>query len=152
MDWVRAGAGILITVVLALLLGWTQTSVKRRGVKALIWVGAILLLLVVRFFDGQPFIFLVIFLAATWDALRNILNHIPHWLIYVAAACIVGKLFLNLISRSFVELAQEIERTNARIELLENSVRAKFDDISSRLPPRDEPEYLKELRKEAHRD
>jgi nucleoside permease NupC len=60
MDWLHAGAGILIAITLALLLGWTQTSIKRRSVKALIWIGAILSLLVIRFFDGQPFVFLVL--------------------------------------------------------------------------------------------
>jgi len=46
----------------------------------------------------------------------------------------------------------EQQKINARIEMMENSVRAKLDDIASRLPERDEPEYLKELRKEAFRD
>jgi hypothetical protein len=86
----------------------------------------------------------VILLAAGLD----MLNRIPRFIGWVILGSIVYLFFeyrFRVTAAAVLEVLAEVEKTNARIELLENSVR----HIRSQLP---EPEYLKELRKEALRD
>jgi hypothetical protein len=45
MDWLYALLGFLIIIAVALVLGWTEKSVKSPAASAFVWIGAILLLL-----------------------------------------------------------------------------------------------------------
>jgi len=73
------------------------------------------------------------------------LDHIPRWIGLMVVAGIVGyyiRFVISTFAQGLDAIALEQQKTNARIELLEDSLRNKLDDISSRLPPRDEPDYL----------
>src|ERR1022692_692143 len=92
MDWLYVVAAIILTVAVAFLLGWSETYIKGRASKAFIWVGAILLLLIVRVFDGQPFVSIALILIWILDAADHGLKHIPHWVGYTMLAFIIGYL------------------------------------------------------------
>jgi multisubunit Na+/H+ antiporter MnhB subunit len=151
MDFALAIGCAVAVIVIALVLGWSQANVKSRTAKAFIWIGSILLLLAIRWWDGLPLVIVGLALVTVWQGLERI----PSWLVYTVLAlgfCFAVRYILSLIVESIADLSREIEKTNARIELLENSLRDKLDDISSQLPQRDEPDYLTELRKQKLRD
>ncbi len=145
MDWLYALGGISAVVVIAVLLGWTEKAKHlSSATKAVIWIASILALLAVRI-GWQGSLLALAMVASALTAL-------PGW-VWLILAMSVGFYFISLrIAYSTIAIAQEIEQTKARIELLESSIRYKLDDISSQLPQRDEPDYIKELRKEAFRD
>lgn len=75
-----------------------------------------------------------LWIAIGWAVLHILGWHIPSWFIYLLLIGIGGFYILNLIDNSIIILAKEIESTNARIEMLEQSVEEKLDEIASRLP------------------
>jgi len=130
MDWLHVIASIIAIVFVAFLLGWTHVKVKSPAVQVSVWIGSILFLLALRF--GFP---------GTWQfglLLLSSLGHIPAWLVCVAILAGVSYFIALRLANNTVDLAQEIERTNARIELLEHSLRNELNDIASRLPETDE--------------
>jgi hypothetical protein len=131
VDILSAIIGFLVVIGIALLLGWTHRRVKSPAAQATIWIGSILVLLAIRFGFTR-----------TWEIglfLLSSLGHIPAWFLCVAILAGVSYFIALRLANSTVELAQDIERTNARIELLEQSLRTEINDIASRLPERDEP-------------
>jgi uncharacterized membrane protein YgaE (UPF0421/DUF939 family) len=147
MDWLYALGGILGIVGLAFFFGWAGKNVKSPVVWVTIAIGLFLLFLWLNGWIGNAFLLVM----AALDAL----DHIPRWIGLMVAAVIVGyyiRFIISAFAQGIDNIALEQQKINARIALLENSIIAKLDDISSQLPPRDEPEYLKELRKEALRD
>lgn len=133
MDWMYAILGILGIVGLAFFLGWADKRVKSPVAWWAIGIGLVLLLLWLMGWLGNA---LILVLAAL-DAL----DHIPRWIGLIVAAVIVGY-YIRFIITAFAQgidaIALEQQKINARIELMENSIRAKLDDMSSRLPERNE--------------
>jgi hypothetical protein len=133
MDWLYAILGILGSVGLAFFLGWADKRVKSPVAWWAIGIGLVLLLLWLMGWIGNTFILVM----AGLDAL----DHIPRWIGLTVAAVIVGY-YIRFIISAFAQgldgIALEQQQINARIELLENSIMAKLDDISSQLPERNE--------------
>ena len=125
---------VIVTLIgVALLLGWTEKNVKSSGARASIWIAAIIVLLSIGFWDSRPFVLAALFLAMLLQGLE----HIPSWLIWTILGFCAGIVFrhiLILIARSISDVGVEIEKTNTRIALMENSISHKLDEISSRLP------------------
>ena len=147
MPWLHALLGILGTVGLAFFFGWALKNVKSPVAWTAIGISLVLFSLWLKGWLGNAFILVL----AGLDAL----DHIPRWIGLIVAAVIAGyyiRFIISAFAQGIDNIALEQQKINARIALLENSIIAKLDDISSQLPPRDEPEYLKELRKEALRD
>lgn len=125
MDWLYAVLGILLAVGVVFLLGWSDKNVKSPAALAAIWIGSILALLGFRWGIRSLLLLLLVL---------RFLEHIPLWFVYVMAIGI-GFYFIALrLANSTVELAQEIEKTNARMQLMEESFRDKLNEISRRLP------------------
>ena len=153
MDLFYALLKILIVIALAFLLGWSQKTKNPLSpfTKIVIWIGSIVFLLALEAGFTKTWEYGLLLLGAG----LGMLDHIPHWIGLIVAAVIVGY-YIRFIITAFAQgidaIALEQQKINARIELLENSLGAKLDDIASRLPEKDEPEYLKELRKDAFRN
>jgi hypothetical protein len=128
MDWLFIIASIITLVAVAFLIGWSETNVRNPLKLTFIWIGGIVALLVVRYWDDHPF---TLTLLAVAMLLRE-LEHVPAWGYYTAGAVIlllVTWYVFNLMGNAFIDLTVEVERTNARIA----SLAAKLDDISDRL-------------------
>jgi hypothetical protein len=139
MDWLYALTSIATVVVLALLLGWTEKNVRSSAAKAFIWIGSILLLLEVRFWDDHPLTFGLLALVALVDGLfGHISSSLIYWTIGIVLFWYAERRF-RAIAAALLELAAEAESAKNKIENLKNSVRSKFDDIEGRLPPENEP-------------
>jgi hypothetical protein len=131
MDWLYALLGIVVMFTVAFLLGWTEKHVKRSVAKAFIWIGSVFLLLALGLWGNLGQIFgksALIFLL--------IARNIPLWLVYTVLG--LGVVFflryvLILLVESIADLGVEVEKTNARIALMESSLKAKLDDIDSHL-------------------
>lgn len=81
-----------------------------------------------------------------WAVFHALGWHIPPYALYCVLVYIVYRFIeyrLDVATRAVLELAAEIEKTNIRLDELENSIGIK---------QRDEPDYLDELRKETFRD
>jgi hypothetical protein len=101
------------------------------------YIGAILLLLVIGTWDRHPLILAVLFLMAL---LRG-LEHIPRWLIYTVLTfgIVFGlRYILTLIAQSILDVGTEVKKINARLQLMEQSMKAKLDEIANRLPKPEE--------------
>ena len=64
------------------------------------------------------------------------LDHIPRfigWLVFGIIVYVFYEYRFRVTAAAVLEVLAEVEKTNARINNLENSVRAKLDDIDSRL-------------------
>jgi hypothetical protein len=138
MNFALAIGYVIAVVVVALVLGWSEKNVKRPAAKVFIWIGTILFLLAIRWWDGQP----LEIAGLPFVTLLQGLKHIPAWVEWIMIALTVAwfiYLILTLIGNSFIEVLQEIEQTNVRLRLFERSLISKLDDISRRLPEDDEP-------------
>lgn len=131
--------GIITIIGVALLLGWTQKKVKSPGAQVAIWIGSILLLLTMRFWDSITVSHLTLLLTFFFLAVGSI----PRFIIYGILGIVVfgfAEYRFRIMAAALLEIAVENERTNARIALMENSISHKLDDIASQLRKSDEPE------------
>jgi hypothetical protein len=134
MDLLYVLLGILLTIGIVFLLRWVHLNVKSPAMYAFIWISSILLLFLCWAGLNSDLLFLALILRS--------LKQVPSWLIYsVLGFGIVFLLrhVLVLIVESLHDLGLEMERTNARITLMENSLGSKLDDISGRLAKADVP-------------
>ena len=133
MDWLYSVAQILALVALVLFARW----VEKNGNSPVAWtafgIGLVLWTLWLQGWIGSAFILVM----AGLDAL----DHIPRWIDLMVAAVIVGyyiRFIISAFAQGLNDIALEQQKTNARIEMMENSVKGKLDDIASRLPEKDE--------------
>jgi hypothetical protein len=143
MDWIPIVV-LFAMIFIALWMDWKK--VKSPVAWGAYAIGFIAYFLWLKGWLGNAFILMV----AGLDAL----DHIPRWIDLMVAAVIVGyyiRFIISAFAQGLDDIALEQQKTNARIELLENSIRHKLDDIASRLPER-ESDYLTELQKETLRD
>jgi cell division protein FtsB len=147
MIWMRILVPIVAVAGLAFLMGKTQNS-KRRAVHISIFIGSLLLLLTLRFGFTRTWEFSLFLLALA----LNVLDHIPLWFVIVAMLAGASYFIALRLANSTVELARELEQTKERMTILEKSIRRKPDDIASRLPEQEEPDYLTELSNEGMLD
>jgi len=128
MDWLYIVGRFAAIGVSILLICWMD-KVKSPIAKTFAWLGSILFLLLAS--GCGRYILLILLGVWYW------IDHVHTWFFFVVLIGGVGLYILKLIDSSLITLAQEIERTNARIELLENSVRDKIYEITRRLPDED---------------
>ncbi len=80
---------------------------------------------------------LSLWIALGWLVFHILGWHIPSWFIYGLFIGLGGFYILNMLDDSLGTLAKEIEKTNARIDILEDSIRDKFHEINRKLPDED---------------
>jgi hypothetical protein len=127
MDWLYIVARILAIVVVALLLGWSEKRVKSPGATVFIWIGSILLLCIAAGWGVYILLFLALVL--------HMVDSLPPFVAWVVFGSIVFLFFeyrFRVTAAAVLEVLAEVEKTNARMELLENSVRDKLDDTFCR--------------------
>jgi hypothetical protein len=128
MEWLSIVAKILGMFAIAFLLGWTEKTKNPFSpfTKAVIWIGSILALLAMRIgWDRSVLCSLL--------AMQGLAS-LPGWVWLILVVC-VGFWFTSLrIAYSTIALAQEIEQTNARIEMLENSIKYELREIGRERP------------------
>jgi hypothetical protein len=132
MDWLYIVAKILALVVLVLFARWVEKNGNSPVAWTAIGIGCVLLLLWLKGWLGDAFILVM----AGLDAL----DHIPRWIGLMVAAVIVGyyiRFIISAFAQGLDDIALEQQKINARIEMMEDSVKGKLDDIASRLPKRD---------------
>ncbi|MGP8260934.1 MAG: hypothetical protein ACLQM6_13380 [Acidobacteriaceae bacterium] len=138
MDWLPIVA--VFAMIFVVPLWMDRKKVKSPLAWSIFAIGFIASILWLKGWLGDAVILLL--------AGLEMLDHIPRFIGWVVFGIIVYVFYeyrFRVTTAAVLEVLAEVEKTNARIELLENSVR----HIRSQLP---EPEYLKELRKEAFRD
>jgi branched-subunit amino acid permease len=136
MVWLYVLVIFLLIVLIALFLGSLDGD-KHPVRYAFGYIGAILLLLVIGTWDRHPLILAVLFLMAL---LRG-LEHIPRWLIYTVLTfgIVFGlRYILTLKAQSILDVGTEVKKINARLQLMEQSMKAKLDEIANRLPKPEE--------------
>jgi hypothetical protein len=133
MDWLYAILGILGIVGFAF-FGWALKNVKSPVAWTAIGIGLTLFLLWLKGWLGYVFILVL----AGFDSL----DRIPHWIGLMVAAGIAGyyiRFIISAFAQGLDDISLEQQKIKARIELLENSLMDKLDDIARRLPSRDRP-------------
>lgn len=132
MDWLYIVAQILALVVLVLFARWVEKNGNSPVAWTAIGIGCVLSLLWLKGWLGDAFILVM----AGLDAI----DHIPRWIGLMVAAVIVGyyiRFIISAFAQDLDDIALEQQKINARIEMMEDSVKRKLDDIASRLPKRD---------------
>jgi hypothetical protein len=128
MDWLYIVAQILALVVLVLLARWVEKNGNSPVAWTAIGIGLVLLLLWLKGWLGNAFILVM----AGLDAL----GHIPRWIGLIVAAVIIGyyiRFVISAFAQGLDDIAMEQQKINARIEMMEQSVKEKLDDIASRI-------------------
>jgi hypothetical protein len=126
MGWFPIVAVFVMIFVVPLLMD--RKKVKSPVAWSAFAIGFIASILWLKGWLGNVFILIL----AGLDAL----DHIPHWIGLMVAAVIVGyyiRFVISAFAQGLDNIALEQQRINARIELMENSIRHKLDEISSRV-------------------
>jgi hypothetical protein len=147
VEWLHIVGPILLIVVLALFAGWAEKNKQGPVAWVAMTLGILFALLWLKEWLGNALILVMVGLDA--------LNHIPRWIDLTVVAAIAGyyiRFTISAFSQGLDGMALEQQKIKARIELMDGSINRKLEDIQSRLPEREEPEYLKKLREQAFRD
>jgi hypothetical protein len=130
MNWLPIVAVFVMIFVVPLWMD--RKKVKSPIAWSAFAIGFIASILWLKGWLGNAFILVM----AGLDAL----DHIPRWIGLMVVAVIAGyyiRFVISAFAQGLSEIALEQQKINARIELMENSIRHKLDDIASRLPKRD---------------
>jgi membrane-bound ClpP family serine protease len=140
MVWLYVIVTLLEIVGVAFLFGWADKA-KNTAAQWAIIIG-FLLLLIWQYGKGSYVLLILALVLHILALVLHILDHIPPFVGWMTLGSIVYFFYeyrFRVTAAAVLEVLAEVEKTNDRIELLENLVRNNLDDIKSQLPKRNEP-------------